>query len=198
MKKKKLLKYSLSTTIIIVGAWTALTFYVEFAGPSKEWNVGNPGGKKVLIVFDPDPFYNLDEKVCLSFAKALAGKNMSVKIMTVAAAEQIDQTNFQAFVYCANTYNWRPDWAITNYVKNHPVRENQIIVAVTLGAGSTASSQKKFEGAIQASGGNLMNSYSLWLWRPNDETKIEKPNVEVAEKMAYEWGIEMGNRLPNF
>ena len=98
--------------------------------------------KKVLIIFDPDPFYNLDEQICLSFGQALAEKNMAIKIVTVAAADHVDQNNYDALIYCANTYNWRPDWSITSYIRTHPPKTNQSIMATTIGAGSTESSQK--------------------------------------------------------
>jgi hypothetical protein len=63
MRHKKILRYVTVTAVIVAIAWTILTFYVEWKGPSKQWDVGHSNGKKVLIVFDPDPFYNLDEKV---------------------------------------------------------------------------------------------------------------------------------------
>ena len=79
MKTKlvRFLRYSAIALGIIAVAWTALTFYVEKKGPAKRWRVGNDSEQKVLIVFDPDPFYNLDEKVCMSFANALAEQHMN-------------------------------------------------------------------------------------------------------------------------
>ena len=193
--RKNWIKYALTTLGVIALVWTVLTIYVELDGPSKEWNFGNGEREKVLIVFDPDPFYNLDEMVCLSFAKALAEKQVSVKVVTVAAAERVDENQYHAFVYCANTYNWRPDWAISGYIeRNHP-KSNSKVIAITLGAGSTEASQRNFETVIQRAGGKPIKSYSLWLWRPNDEAKMERPNVEVAVGMAYDWGIEIGTIL---
>jgi hypothetical protein len=195
MRKEKFLRYSSISIVFVTVIWIALTIYAELSGPPKQWNMGNASGKKVLVVFDPDPFYNLDEKVCLSFAKALGNNEMSVAIVTVAAAEGIDRNKYNAFIYCANTYNWRPDWSITNYIEQNPAKQNQSIVAITLGAGSTDWSRQNFEEVIKKSGGQLLQSYSLWLWRPNDETKMESPNVEVAESMAYQWGTETAIRL---
>jgi len=104
----------------ILIAWTFLTLYVERKGPPKESSVGGAkNDHKALIVFDPDPFYNLDERVCLSFAKALAESNFLVTVMTVAAAEESTDKTFDLYVYCANTYNWRPDRAMVSYVKGN-------------------------------------------------------------------------------
>ena len=114
--------------------------------------------------------------------------------MTVKAAENMSISDYDALIFCANTYNWRPDWSITNYVDEY-LPEGKPVVAITLGAGSTGWSQRNFESVIKARGGNLVESYSLWLWRPNDESKQEQPNVEVAQGLAYAWGKEIGARI---
>ncbi len=185
-----------SIGVILIG-WTFLTLYVERKGPPKEWSVGgSQKNHKALIVFDPDPFYNLDEKVCLSFANALAESNFLVTVMTVAAAEESTDKTFDLYVYCANTYNWRPDRAMVSYVKgNSESHQGKPVVAITLGAGSTGTSQKIFEKIIAENGGKIQSSHSLWLWRPNDETNSKNQNVQVAVAMAYEWGVKTGQQL---
>lgn len=197
MKTKKRLRYFVVALSVVAVVWTILTIYVELSGPAKEWELGNDERQDVLIVFDPDPFYNLDEKVCRSFANGLIQSGLSVKIATVAAAEELDTKEFNAFIYCANTYNWRPDWAVTGFIKKNDAAINKYAVNITLGAGSTESSQRFLDELVKDSGSTLVNSYSLWLWRPNDESKPEQPNVEMAESMAYKWGIEIGEQLSN-
>lgn len=174
--------------------WLAITVYVEQKGPSKQWSLGSSTGKKALIVYDPDPFYNLDEQVCLSFGKALAEQNMNVTVVTVAATDSIKTNSYHVLVYCANTYNWRPDWSITSYIEERRALTAPI-VAITLGAGSTATSQRKFEQIITNAGGKILESYSLWLWRPNDSQKMDEPNVDVAVAMAYNWGKQIAGKI---
>jgi hypothetical protein len=195
MKTRKRLRYVLVAVALVALAWIALTIYVERQGPAKEWDLGSDGSHEVLIVFDPDPFYNLDEKVCRSFANGLIQSGLGVKIATVAAAVDLDRSEYQTFVYCANTYNWRPDWAVAGFIGENKTIVNKNAVNITLGAGSTEASQKHLDALVNASGQSLLNSYSLWLWRPNDESKTEQPNVELAESMAYQWGIEIGIQL---
>jgi hypothetical protein len=194
MKRRLLFKYLIATIILILMGWVALTIYVEKAGPSKQWSLGDSTGKKALIVYDPDPFYNLDEQVCLSFGKALAEQKMNVTIVTVAATDSIERNSYDILVYCANTYNWRPDMSLTSYIEKCRAADAPI-VAITLGAGSTGSSQRHFEKIIVNSGGKILASYSLWLWRPNDEQKMEEPNIEVAVAMAYDWGKQIANKI---
>lgn len=196
MKKKVIVRNFGATLVILALGWIALTIYVEKTGPWKQWVLGEGNGKRLLIIYDPDPFYNLDEQVCLSFGKAVADQNLNVRVVTVAAAEEVDLQTYEAVVYCANTYNWRPDWSIVGYIEDHQLGETKTsVVAITLGAGSTQSSQKAFEKTIINSGGKLMGSYSLWLWRPNDETKPNEPNVDVAISMAYDWGKQIAEQI---
>jgi len=197
MKIKKRIWYVVGTVVAILVGWLILTVYVEREGAAKEWTFGTPGSThKALIIFDPDPFYNLDEKVCASFARALSENGFQIDMQTVAIAERSLPQQYDLFVYCANTYNWRPDWAIQGFVRSRrETHKGKPIVAITLGAGSTKSSQDSFEQIIANSNGTLISSYSLWLWRPNDETKPKEPNVEMAVSMAYEWGKSIARQF---
>lgn len=196
MKRRKIFRYFLITTSIMGIGWIALTLYVEAEGPAKEWTFGGRKNKNVLIVYDADPFYNLDEQVCLALAKSIASDSTGVVVATVASAKKLDPKIYDLFVYCANTYNWRPDWGITDYIEEHSASvATKPVVAITLGAGSTESSRKKFEYLIKRSGGELISSHSLWLWRPNDESKLEQPNVSVAVAMAHMWGKQIAEKI---
>jgi hypothetical protein len=196
MRHRKFLKYLKSTFILVAICWLLLTLYVERKGPAKKWIFGSENGEKVLIVYDPDPFYNLDEKICKSFANALAEEHMHVTVATVAATDNMETKSFDVYIYCANTYNWRPDWSITNFVRNNTTSQNgKPVVAVTLGAGSTESSKLNFEAVLADTGATIVGSYSLWLWRPNDELKTKDSNVQVAIDKAYQWGKQIATKV---
>src|SRR5690349_4993152 len=117
MRVKRNLKYSAWTVAIILFGWFILTLYVERKGPEKDAVFGAGDGKKALIIFDPDPFKNLDEQVCSSFAKALAENNIRARVVSVMSAKKLQSESFDLYIYCANTYNWRPDWAITGFIE---------------------------------------------------------------------------------
>ena len=93
--KRCLFVKSLVLSVCIIGVgWLVLTLWVERQGPAKTWHVSNETAtKKVLIIFDPDPIYNLDEQVCLSLGKGLMQGQMDVTIETVAA---LDPTKLQS------------------------------------------------------------------------------------------------------
>lgn len=191
---KKMFKRLLYGLIVIMAAWLILTLWAEAKGKAKQWHIGNPSStKKVLIIYDPDPFYNLDQQVCQAFAEGLtASDSMDITISTVAAAGNITNQEFSIYVFCANTYNWRPDWAVSRFVKNHRQLKGKPVVAITLGSGSTRASQKALERMIRNKEANLIGSRSFWLLRPNDETRKEK-NVKVAVSMVKEWAKQIAH-----
>lgn len=192
---KKLLTITGIAVLAIGGVWTLLTIWAERVGPKRSWTLGSQTAKKrVLIVYDPDPFYNLDEQVSRSFGQALADQGMRVTIATVAAATDIENQPIDLYVFCANTYNWRPDWAVNNFIEKQVTLEGKSVVAITLGSGSTGASQKALEKLILNRKANLLDSRPLWLLRPNDESRGTESNIAVTVSMAYSWGEEIAKR----
>jgi flavodoxin len=187
---KKFIKQMFYIFIGLAIIWTILTIWADAKGKAKQRVYGNnSAAKKVLIVYDPDPIYNLDEQVCRAFADGLTG--MYVTVATVAAAEKINDQNFDVYVFCANTYNWRPDKAVSNFIENNLKLNHKPVVAVTLGSGSTEASQKKLEEMILKKGARLIGSRTYWLLKPNDEKRPKEKNVDVAIDMARKFAAEI-------
>jgi hypothetical protein len=194
---KKLLKVIIYSCLAIVVAWGLLTLWVEAEGTEYTWSTGNPASEsKVLIVYDPDPIYDLDKKVCASLAEGFKEKNIFVTIATVAAARKLDCQTYGTYVLCANTYNWRPDWAVTGFIKAIDLK-NKKVFAITLGAGSTEASQNALEKLLIYKGAKILESHPLWLWRPNDESNLKESNVEIARAQAKKWAAEIAEKIPS-
>ncbi|NHF59617.1 hypothetical protein FK220_009715 [Flavobacteriaceae bacterium TP-CH-4] len=178
---------------IIVGAlvflWIVLTFVAQRKGPERMASFGNESSsQKALIVYNPDVFYNLDEQVCTAFAEGLTEAGWYVTIATVAAAEKLSHETHELHVFCANTYNWAPDWPTSNFIENHPSLDKSKVVAITLGSGSTKRSQSLLEEIIQRKEAELLSSEVYWLMRPNEDTSTEKSNIEAALESAKALG----------
>lgn len=189
---KKILNITLIGLSAILVIWTILTFWAEGIGTNKTWETGNPSSvKKALIVYDPDPFYNLDQQVCEGFGKALADSGWHITYATVAAASKMKADSIALYVFCANTYNWSPDWAVTGFIEKNVVLKDKNVVAITVGGGSTARSKRVLADIIKESGGILLGSETYWLWQPNDETRMEEPNSKIAVEMAEKFGEEI-------
>ncbi len=191
-----LLKTTGIAALSVGAAWTFLTIFAERVGPKRSWQIGDQTAKKrALIIYDPDPFYNLDEQVSRSFGQALADQGMQVTVASVAAAKGFDSQPVDLYVFCANTYNWRPDWAVSNFIKKQVLLGGKDVVAITLGGGDTDASQKSLTTLLVAKKVNLLDSHSLWSLRPNDESRINESNTSVAVSMAYAWGEQTATRI---
>jgi flavorubredoxin len=196
MKSKKTLKIIFFTLTFIGVGWLILTLAVEATGPDKSWAFGDQQAiEKVLVVYDPDPFYNLDEQVCRSLAEEMANQGMRVKVASVRAARDLTPESFDALVFCSNTYNWAPDWAVIGYIEDQKSLGNKPVIAITLGAGSTNISQKKLEDLIIHKQGKIIGSRSLWLMRPNDESRNTEPNVQIALSIVRSWAVTLAGKI---
>lgn len=177
--------------------WGVLTIWAEMLGAEKYWTFSPAGAEQsALIVYDPDPFYNLDEQVCKAFAEALEKENIYATVATVSALKKRDMPGQDLYVFCANTYNWRPDWAVSGYIKKSDLK-NKKVVAITLGSGSTKAAKKALEKILINKEADLIGSRTFWLMRPNDESRMEEGNVEIAVDMVGDWVVEIAAQLNN-
>jgi hypothetical protein len=178
--------------------WIILTILAERKGAAKTIFIGELNStRRALIVYNPDLFYNLDEQVCTSFALGLGDGGWGSKLATVTAAEEMIKDTFDLYVFCANTYNWKPDRPLTQYIINHPNLEKKNVAAITLGSGSTKKSQYLLEKHIKQKKGRLLDSKSYWLMKPNKEEPTKKSNVKIAVESARSFGKKIAEQLKN-
>ncbi|WKN42197.1 hypothetical protein [Tunicatimonas pelagia] len=179
---------------VILFFWTGMTFWVQYTGEQQIVAVGDESSpKKALIIYNPDPIYNLDEQVCRSFAEGLSHHGFSAKIATIELAHKKEA--YDLYVFFANTYNWAPDWLIQQFIRDHPALEGKMVVAITMGAGETTRSQRKLESAILATDALLIGSRTYWLLHPNNESRMDEKNTDVAKDLARAWGESIGEKL---
>lgn len=200
MKKPKQtirsLRILLIVAIIVVAVWTALTIWVDMPGKETSVTLGNETDSLlVLVVYDPDPIYNLDEQVCRGIAKGLNENHIQVVLATTKAATKLDLQAFESVVICANTYNWAPDKAVINFIEESSAISNKDVVAITVGSGSTSAAREKLEAVLHAAGANIILSKEWWLMKPNDELRMEEKNVDVAVDQAYHIGIALSDSI---
>ncbi|HWA33564.1 MAG TPA: hypothetical protein VG737_05520 [Cyclobacteriaceae bacterium] len=196
MKSSRFLRILAFATVIVLVGWLLLTLWAEAEGPAKSWTFGPDSLRQsVLIVYDPDPFYDLDEQVCRAFGEAMEDSGLRGTVATVAAARALKDKDFSVYVFCANTYNWSPDWAVDNFIRGDVALKAKPVVAITLGAGSTEWSKEALDKVIGLRGAMLIDSKSFWLWRPNDKSRVADDNVQVACEAVYDWGLELMDEL---
>jgi hypothetical protein len=189
---KKFFRRCLKVIAVILIVWCLLTAWAESRGPASLSKSGpSTAALSALLLYDPDPFYNLDEQVCLAYARGLTENGWKVTIATVAAAENIRDSSFTLYVLCANTYNWAPDRAITGFIQQKNSIRNRSVVAITLGGGSTERSKRIMDDEIRKAGGILVDSKTFWLWRPNDRARLKEPNVPITVDLVKQWSVKL-------
>lgn len=176
--------------VFILFLWLVLTIIAQVKGPAASEFIGDESDSKykAIAIYDPDPFYNLDYQVCAGIGEGLSEHGWHTEVHTVRAAEQIEAFDYDLVILCANTYNWAPDRAISNFIQKTNHINNASVLSITLGGGSTKRAQRLLDEMIEAKGGNLINTNTLWLWRPNDESRMSESNVTVAVDLAKDLG----------
>jgi hypothetical protein len=193
MKNKTILILKIFFVISII--WLGLTVFAQFTGGEKTNTFGDKGANQnALVVYNPDPFYNLDEQVSNAFAERLAEHQWLVKVATVTSAKKLEEA-FDLYIFVANTYNWAPDWGVNGFIKNYETLDGKTAVAITLGSGSTTRSKRLLEATIQSKNAYLLESENYWLLRPNDESRMDESNVSVSLDMAKELGTKVGHAM---
>ncbi len=165
--------------------WGGLTIWAEQQRPPMAWNFPSDGaGPRALILFNPDPLYDLDRQVGTAFAEGLQARGWEVRLATLGAGPGRSETDYELYVFCANTYNWAPDWPSVRFIGQAEWLEGRPVVAITLGSGSTYRSKRLLEEALAERGARILVSKTYWLMRPNDESRMQDSNIEVACEMA--------------
>jgi len=189
---KKILRKVSYVAVGILLVWTILTVWAQYTGAAKTLSFGDASSsKKALIVYNPDPIYNLDEQVCIAFAQGLVTQDFHATVATVQSQKAAQ--GYDLYVFCGNTYNWAPDWLITNYINNHQEAfVNKKAIAIMVGAGSTKRAKRLLQQSIKKTNAHLVDARTYWLMRPNDETRMEENNNKVAQAMANAFGVQIG------
>ncbi len=197
MKKRRNIGFALLwTAVFILSLWTGLTIWVEMEGPARWTQLGSSNdSSKVLVLYDPDPIYNLDEQLCTEIGKGIAEYHTEVIVATVAAVRDINLADLDGIVLCANTYNWAPDWAITGYIRSRADLDAIPVVAVTIGSGSTSAAHHRLNKLLASKDINVIDTHEWWLMRPNDESRMQEGNVAVARDEALQFGRKVGTEF---
>lgn len=181
--------------IIVLLLWIVLTLFVQFFGSAnkKVFKGSDICYVNALIIYNPDPINDFDLKVCKSFAKGLLENNIESTIISVKH-KPIEIRNYDLIVFCANTYNFNPDWGIQKIIQKQNLK-HKYVANINLGAGSTAIAEKKLNELVVEKGAVLLGSHSFWLLKPNDESVPNKNNVDIALDQSKAWASEISKAL---
>ena len=174
--------------IVIALIWLGLTIYVQLPNGEYQETFGSENAPQhALILYDADPFYNFDQQISTAFAEGLAEQAWQATVSTIKSIREHEHADYDLYVFCANTYNWEPDWTMSHYLRTEIDLNNRAVVAITVGAGSTARAQRSLDYKIEKAGGLLVDSRTFWLARSNGENEQSKSNMEVARDQCRSW-----------
>ena len=173
----------LTTLLYIIAGfctlWLGLTLVVQNSWKS-DYYVWKPGEKAdVLILYHPDLFYAFDRKMPLAAGETFLRKGYIPVVDSYDRVSEADLSQLKYLLIITNTYNWSPDWPTQKWLEKTNLN-NKKVIAVTLGAGSTASSWSKMNNLLASSGAEVILTTTSWLLKPNDESRMKEDNVLVA------------------
>ena len=193
---KRFLRVLLWTLGTILLVWLALTLWVQQSrtAVSSRTELKTERGS-ALILFNPDPIYNLDAQLARGFSKGLEKAGWASEVSTYETLPDSEPPPHDLYVIIANTYNWAPDWPTRHFIERSSWLEGEAVVALTLGSGATTRSQRLLEELLQERRVDLIASRTYWLIRPNDDSRPQEPNVKVARDFVLEWATMLGKEL---
>ena len=178
-------------TLGLLALWVLITVVTQFTGKADSLAIGDllTAQKTAVIIYNPDPFYDFDRQICESFAEGLAKEGVASLILPTNQFKGMTQ-DYSLYVFCANTYNYAPDWNISRLIRKMDLNDKPT-VAITVGAGTTNQAQRKLENRLLKQKAKLIDSRTYWVLRPNEDSRIEEDNVVVARDMADQFGMAM-------
>lgn len=179
---------------LLIVAWVTLTAVVEREAKYKLESLGGEG-RRALVLYHPSREARFSDDLSMAVAAGLQSAGFSVERATITEQTPTNLERYQFLAVVSNTYNWAPDWPTMRYLKRVRL-DGTAAVGVIGGAGSTGRSERLLAEALRATGAKVLGTRSFWLWRPNDETRMEEPNRKVGLDLARRFAADIAPRLP--
>lgn len=180
---------------VLAVVWAIISVIVEVEGEYRfETLKGGAGKGRALVLFHPSRDAHFSDDLSLAFSEGLMAVGFDVDRATLTSETPARPEGYAIVAVVSNTYYWTPDLPTLRYLRRARL---QGIAAVGLigGAGSTGRSQRVLDMALRSTGATVMQTRSFWLWLPNDETRMQEANREVALSLARQFGTESGERV---
>lgn len=188
------------TGVGILVAGVVVTILVEREAEPYVADAGGFGPDKALVLYHPSRDARFSEQLAAVVAEGFASTGFKVEIARTTRAAP-DPANYALIAVVSNTYWWSPDWPTLRYLERRAFR-GRAVIGLIGGAGSTGRSRRILEERLAAAGATVYDVQSFWTWRPNDESRTDVPNRQVAadkaRAMAAEFGraVLLGNLVP--
>lgn len=188
-------RIALVIALVVVSSWVIMSIAVQVEATYRlEPLGGGIGEARALVLFHPSRDAHFSDELSLAVAQGFMAAGFTVDRATTTSDTPARPDGYSLIAVVGNTFYWTPDLPTLRYLKRAELRG---ITAVGLigGGGATGRSQRLLEAALQATGATVLDTRSFWRWRPNDETRMEEPNHQVALDLATAFGLEAGRQV---
>jgi hypothetical protein len=187
------MKIAVALIALVVLAAIVVSVIVERESAYALRTLSADGRARALVLYHPSRDAHFADDLALAVAHGLQSAGFAVDLATLTSSTPAPQ-GYALVVVVSNTYYWTPDLPTLHFLAR--AKLNGIaLLGVIGGAGSTGHSERVLEQALRRTGGNVIDTRSFWLWKPNDESRLEEPNRDVAMQMATQLGANVGQRV---
>ena len=191
----RIVRRTVAVSVIgLLVVWGGISVLVEREVPSKLEVWGGVGKMNALILYHPSWLDRFQDDLTMAFGRGLISQGWSVERTTVSSGLDVDFGRYDLIVFGTNTYYGRPDYPTQNFLARVKLNGKPVAGLVS-GAGDTEQSVAALKELIEKSGGMPVGVKAFWLFRPNDESRMDESNISVAFDSARAFGAEIGRRL---
>jgi hypothetical protein len=180
--------------VFLLAAAIGVTAYVENEADYRLETISGTGSPRVLVLYHPSRDAKFSDEVSLAVAAGFRDAGLAVDRATLTGKTPASPQGYALVAVVSNTYWFTPDLPTHRYLGR--VRLQGLgAIGLMCGAGSTGRSERKLRAALENAGARVVTTRSYWVFRPNDEKRVNQPNREVARDMAHKLGLEIGQTL---
>lgn len=183
---KRIMK--LLVLLLLIGL-LAISITVEIESEYEIKPLGGGGTAQALVLYHPSRDAHFSDDISLAVSEGLQSAGFSVDRATITGETPATPHDYALITVVSNTYYWTPDLPTLRYLGR--ARLDAIpVVGIIGGAGTTGRSERLLHEALARTGADVLQTQSYWIFRPNDESRMDEPNREVALDMARQLGMK--------
>jgi hypothetical protein len=184
-------RLALALVLILLAGWAVISVIVEVEGRYVHEALGGGSRGRALVLFHPSRDAHFSDDISMALVEGFKAAGLTVERATLTRETPGHPEGYAIIGVVSNTYYWTPDLPTLRYLERARL-DGVTVIGVIGGAGSTGRSQRLLDQALRRTGATVLQTRSFWLWRPNDERRMDQPNREVALQLAREFGRQSG------
>lgn len=182
---------AMAVSLILLAGLAIVTVIVEAEADYTHEILGEEGPVRALILFHPSREAHFSDELSLALADGLRAAGFSVHRATLTRDTPQAPKEYALIAVVSNTYWWTPDIPTLRYLARSRL-DGVHAIGLMGGAGATGRSRRILDEALRKTGAHVIRTRSFWLFRPNDETRMNEPNRQVALQLAKQFGVDAG------